>query len=83
MDSEGTQSNHRDSMANDAGVQELMSLRQSIAQSMEELEQLHRRPTLDDFQEYWRKRLESGLLIMRQELRDLEDIEENWNPSTL
>ena len=83
MDSEGTQSNHRDSMANDAGVQELMSLRQSIAQSMEELEQLHQLPTLDDFQEYWRKRLESGLLIMRQELRDLEDIEENWNPSTL
>ena len=82
MDSEGTQSNHRDSMANDAGVQELMSLRQSIAQSMEELEQLHQLPTLDDFQEFWRKRVEADLLAMRQELRDLGGHEGELNLQT-
>ena len=47
-------------------------LEKKIADSMEELRQLHRLPTLDDFQDFWRKRLESGLLALRQELRDLQ-----------
>ncbi len=46
-------------------------LEQKIATSMEELHQLHQRPTLDDFQDFWRGRLESRLLEFRQELRDL------------
>jgi len=47
-------------------------LEKKIAEFMEELRQLHRLPTLDDFQDFWRKRLESGLLALRQELRDLQ-----------
>jgi hypothetical protein len=47
-------------------------LEKKIADTVEELRQLHRLPTLDDFQDFWRKRLESGLLALRQELRDLK-----------
>jgi hypothetical protein len=43
-----------------------------IAGSMEELRQLHLKPTLDDFQNFWRKKLEASLLQLRYELRELE-----------
>jgi hypothetical protein len=43
-----------------------------IAASMDELRQLHLKPTLDDFQDFWRKKLEASLLSLRQELRLLE-----------
>jgi hypothetical protein len=47
-------------------------LEQTIAASMEELRQLHLKPTLDDFQNFWREKLEAGLFKLRQELRELE-----------
>ena len=48
-------------------------LESKIAQTMEELRQLHRKPTLDDFQNHWREKLEKGLLELRHQLRTLED----------
>lgn len=48
-------------------------LEQKIATSMEELRQLHQKPTLDDFQDFWRNKLETGLLELRQELRDFQE----------
>lgn len=47
-------------------------LKQRITASMEELRQLHMKPTLDDFQNFWSKKLESSLDTLRQELRVLE-----------
>lgn len=47
-------------------------LEQTIAASMEELRQLHLKPTLDDFQDFWQKKLEAGLFKLRQDLRELE-----------
>jgi hypothetical protein len=47
-------------------------LEQTISASMEELRQLNMKPTLDDFQNFWREKLEAGLLRLRQELRQLE-----------
>jgi hypothetical protein len=55
-----TNGNHRD------------QLESKIADSMAELHQLCQRATLDDFQDFWRKKLERRLLDLRQELRDLE-----------
>jgi hypothetical protein len=43
-----------------------------IADSMAELRQLCQRPTLDDFQDFWRKKLERRLLELREELHDLD-----------
>ncbi len=50
-----------------------ISLQQTIDASMEELRQLNLKPTLDDFQNYWRKKLESSLARLRLELRGLND----------
>jgi hypothetical protein len=50
------------------------TLERMIAQVMEELRQLHLRPTLDDFQNHWREKLEKGLLDLRQQLRMLPDV---------
>lgn len=50
------------------------TIERKIAQCMEELRQLHLKPTLDDFQNHWREKLESGLLDLRQQLRMLSDI---------
>lgn len=47
------------------------SLEQTIAGATEELRQLHLKPTLDDFQNFWRKKLETSLFRLRQELREL------------
>jgi hypothetical protein len=44
----------------------------AITAVMEELRQLHLKPTLDDFQDFWRKKLEAGLFRLRQELRELD-----------
>jgi hypothetical protein len=55
----------------DQNCRERGLLEQKIATSMEELNQLHQKPTLDDFQDFWRGRLEFRLLELRQELRDL------------
>jgi hypothetical protein len=44
----------------------------TIAESMEELKQLHTRPTLDDFQDFRRKKLEFALIDLRLELQALE-----------
>ena len=52
-------------------------LKQKIASSTEELRQLYLKPTLDDFQDFWRKRLEVSLLSLRQELRELEAGDQN------
>lgn len=49
-----------------------IQLELKIAEAMEELRQLHLRPTLDDFQNFWRKKLETRLLILRQEVRRFE-----------
>lgn len=58
-------------------------LEQKIAASTEELRQLHLKPTLDDFQNFWRERLEASLLRLRQELRMLgEDRNPKADPST-
>jgi hypothetical protein len=48
------------------------ALEQKIAVSLEELCQLHLKPTLDDFQDFWRKKLEAGLFGLRQELGELK-----------
>ena len=48
-------------------------LEHNIDASMEELRQLHLKPTLDDFQNFWRKKLENSLLNLRRELRILKD----------
>jgi hypothetical protein len=48
---------------------------------MEELRQLHLKPTLDDFQDFWRKKLEMSLLSLRQELRELEAEDRNTDAS--
>jgi hypothetical protein len=50
------------------------TLERKIAQAMEELRQLHLKPTLDDFQNHWREKLEKGLLDLRQQLRMLPDV---------
>jgi hypothetical protein len=50
------------------------TLEHQIAQGMEELRQLHLKPTLDDFQNYRRNKLEKGLLELRQQLRTLQDV---------
>jgi hypothetical protein len=47
-------------------------LENTIAKSLEELRQLHYIPTLDDFQDYRRRRLEFSLIDMRLELRILQ-----------
>lgn len=59
-------------MIDDRNRDERGRLEKTIAASMEELRQLHLKPTLDDFQNFWRKKLEAGLFGLRQELRELE-----------
>lgn len=56
-------------------------LEQQIAASTEELRQLHLRPTLDDFQNFWSEKLEANLVRLRQELRMLGQ-NTNADPST-
>jgi hypothetical protein len=53
-----------------------------IATSMEELRQLHHMPTLDDFQEFRRRKLEYGLGELREELRALEADQIGLLPAT-
>jgi len=58
-------------------------LEQKISTSMEELRQLHQKPTLDDFQDFWREKLESGLVELRQELRDIKEGDRSAIPDSL
>jgi hypothetical protein len=58
-------------MANQQDADQRGSLEQKIAESIDELRQLHRRPSLDDFQEYRRNRLNNDLTVLRQKLCQL------------
>ena len=61
-------------MAEDLKGDRRIWLEQKISASMEELRQLHLKPTLDDFQNFWSGKLENGLISLRQELRVLEGV---------
>ena len=61
-------------MANHQDADQRGSLEQKIAESMDELRQLHSRPRLDDFQEYRRNRLNNNLTVLRQKLSHSEQI---------
>jgi hypothetical protein len=59
-------------MGEDQNYDRRIWLKQRITASVEELRQLHMKPTLDDFQNFWSNKLENSLLSLRQELRVLE-----------
>lgn len=64
-------------MGDDLNRGRQVQLELKVAATMEELRQLHRKPTLDDFQNFWRKKLEARLLSLRQEMRELGAEERN------
>jgi hypothetical protein len=57
-------------MGEDLNQGRQIQLELKIARAMEELRQLHLKPTSDDFQNFWRKKLEASLLSLRQEMRE-------------
>ncbi|HET9696518.1 MAG TPA: hypothetical protein VFP40_06590 [Terriglobales bacterium] len=59
-------------MANHGNSDRRRVLEEKITSAKAELSQLHLKPTLDDFQNFWRKKLEVSLLHLRQELREVE-----------
>ena len=54
-------------------------LKLQIAASIEELRQLNMKPTLDDFQNFWRKKLETNVSDLRRKLRAIEAEAPNSN----
>jgi hypothetical protein len=64
-------------MVEDLNEERRGCLERRIAGSMEELRQLHLKPTLDDFQNFWKEKLEIGLSSLRHELRELPSKERN------
>jgi hypothetical protein len=64
-------------MVKDLNSDRRSPLELKIAAAMEELRQLHLKPTLDDFQNFWRKKLEASLLGLREEMRGLEAEDRN------
>jgi dynactin complex subunit len=67
-------------MGKDRSSDRQSRLKQQIAASTEELRQLLQKSTLDDFQNFWRKKLEASLCDLRQELRALEADDRSLNP---
>ena len=60
-------------MVEDQSSDRQSRLKQQIAASMEELRQLKMKPTLDDFQDFWRRKLEIKVSGLHQELRAIEE----------